>query len=209
MFTFNLVHDQENRTTETSNIGPTLHVQKLTDSAKIPMRQTEQAAGYDLYSAEATTIGPNSQKLVKTDIAIAIPEGTYAHIASQSGLAAKYSIDVGAGVIDADYRGEIKILLINNSPEPFRIKKHDCIAQMILEKNMTPRFSIIEKLPDTERDSQGFGSTGISAKFELQTSTPFQVYTTRTAQENNLTQIFKYLLTDKFPTLPNPTPQAK
>ena len=130
------------------NMEPTLSVQKLTNSAKAPMRQTDQAAGYDLYSAETTIIEPNSRKLIKTDIAISIPEGTYARIAAQSGLATKYSIDVG--VIDADYRGEVKILLINNSIKPFEIKKHDCIAQMILEKNMTPEVSIIEELPSTE-----------------------------------------------------------
>ena len=78
-------------------------------------------------------------------------------------MAAKNSIDVGAGVIDTDYRGEIKILLINSSPKPFEVQKHDRIAQMILERNMTPEVSIIEKLPSTKRDNQGFGSTGISA----------------------------------------------
>ena len=133
------------------------------------MRQTNQAAGYDIYSAEATQIEPASRKLIKTDIAIAIPEGTYARIAARSGLAAKYSIDVGAGVIDADFRGEVKVLLINNSTKPFEIKKHDRIAQIILEKNITPKVFITEKLPTTERNDQGFGSTGISANHFLDT----------------------------------------
>jgi len=148
---------------------PILHVQKLTDSAKVPMRQTDRAAGYDLYSAETATIEPNSRKLIGTDIAIAIPEGTYARIAARSGLATKYSIDVGAGVIDADFRGEVKILLINNSTKPFEIKKHDRVAQMILEKNMTPEISIMKNLPPTERGGQGIGSTGNSPNHFLET----------------------------------------
>ena len=112
--------DNQNQieTIGSSDIESALQVQKLTESAKTPMRQTNQAAGYDIYSAEATQIEPDSRKLIKTDIAIAIPEGTYARIAARSGLAAKYSIDVGAGVIDADFRGEVKVLLINNTMTP-------------------------------------------------------------------------------------------
>jgi len=71
-------------------------------------------------------------------------------------------------VIDADYRGEVKILLINKSTKPFEIKKHDCVAQMILEKNMTPEISI-KNLPPTERRDQGFGSTGNSPNHFLET----------------------------------------
>ena len=87
--------------------------------------------------------------VVKTGISIAVPEGCYGRIAPRSGLAVKKFIDVGAGVIDADYRGEVGVVLFNHSEEDFKVKPGDRIAQLILEKIDTPQVKEVEELPDT------------------------------------------------------------
>src|SRR5437588_6061401 len=109
---------------------------------------------------ELTTIPPNERMAISTGIAIATPPGTYARIAPRSGLAAKHSIEIGAGVIDQDYRGEIKVILINHSKYPYQVRPGDRIAQLILEKILlaTPRKT--EALDETTRGNRGFGSTG-------------------------------------------------
>ena len=96
-----------------------LQIQLLSTKGKVPTRGTSDAAGYDLYSSENITLPPHSRALVSTDIAIQVPVGTYDRIAPRLGLAAKFSIDLSAGVIDADYRGHVKVLLVNHSNEEF------------------------------------------------------------------------------------------
>src|SRR6266576_577255 len=145
-----------------SNDTQDLQVQLLSPKGKVPTRGTSEAAGYDLYSAEAITVAPHSRNLVTTDIAIKVPPGTYGRIAPRSGLSVKSSIDIGAGVIDQDYRGNIKILLINHSDAEFIVKLGDRIAQLILEQIKTPKTILADSLNSTERGRQGFGSTGIS-----------------------------------------------
>ena len=99
--------------------------------------------------------------VVKTDISIACPAGTYARIAPRSGLAVKKGIDVGAGVVDADYRGNVGVVLFNFGTEDFTVDVGDRIAQLILEKvNMAPVVEV-EELTETERGAGGFGSTGV------------------------------------------------
>ena len=137
-----------------------LYIKKLKNSAAIPKRATEDAAGYDLASAEETVVPAKGKTVVKTGISIAIPEGCYGRIAPRSGLAVKNFIDVGAGVIDADYRGEVGVVLFNHSDEDFKVKQGDRIAQLILEKICTPQVKETVELPSTVRGSQGFGSTG-------------------------------------------------
>ena len=132
----------------------------MKNSAAIPKRATEDAAGYDLASAEETVVPAKGKTVVKTGISIAIPEGCYGRIAPRSGLAVKNFIDVGAGVIDADYRGEVGVVLFNHSDEDFKVKQGDRIAQLILEKICTPQVKETVELPSTVRGSQGFGSTG-------------------------------------------------
>jgi dUTP pyrophosphatase len=144
-----------------------LNIKLLKDSAKIPTYGSVSAAGLDLYAAEDYIIEVESRKLISTGISVSWDEYNndkhYLRIAPRSGLSVKNSIDVGAGVVDSDYRGEIFVCLINNSKEKkFEIKRGDRIAQAILEK--ISRFdSIIEvnELPSSERGSGGFGSTGI------------------------------------------------
>ena len=99
---------------------------------------------------------------MKTGISIAVPDGCYGRIAPRSGLAVKNYIDVGAGVIDADYRGEVGVVLFNHYDEDFHIKKGDRFAQLILEQIKTPPVKETADLPSTERGEIGFGSTGVN-----------------------------------------------
>ena len=102
------------------------------------------------------------KELVKTDLSIAIPEDTYARIAPRSGLAWKNFIDTGAGVVDYDYRGNVGVILFNHGDQDFPIKKGDRVAQLILERIMTPEVVEVDSLDETDRGAGGFGSTGVS-----------------------------------------------
>ena len=145
-----------------------LYVKKIRNTAAIPRRGTEDAAGYDIASAEETVVPAKGKTVVKTGISIAVPDGCYGRLAPRSGLAVKKHIDVGAGVIDADYRGEIGVVLFNHSEEDFQIKQGDRIAQLILEKIETPPVKETADLPSTVRGKEGFGSTGINDEKEEQ-----------------------------------------
>lgn len=141
---------------------PPLLIKKLSENAYTPTRGSAFAAGYDLYAAKPITIPSRGKALVSTDLSIATPEGTYGRIAPRSGLAAKNFIDTGAGVIDADYRGEVKVLLFNHSEVDFEIKKGDRVAQLVLERIYTPEIVEVENLEESVRGAGGFGSTGTS-----------------------------------------------
>ncbi|KAM6579925.1 hypothetical protein CsatA_003699 [Cannabis sativa] len=136
-------------------------VKKLSENAVTPSRGSPLSAGYDLSSAKDTKVPARGKALVPTDLSIAVPEGTYARIAPRSGLAWKHSIDVGAGVIDADYRGPVGVILFNFSDVDFEVKVGDRIAQLIIEKIITPDVMEVEDLDATVRGSGGFGSTGV------------------------------------------------
>ena len=123
-------------------------------------RGSAAAAGLDLYSIEVVNLQSLERKLVRTGLAVAIPEGFYGRIAPRSGLATKNGIDVLAGVIDADYRGEIQCLLHNTGEETVELAAQAKICQLIIEKIITPDPVWAEDLPDTVRGSGGFGSTG-------------------------------------------------
>jgi dUTP pyrophosphatase len=137
-----------------------MQVQLLTPTARAPARQSDQAAGYDLHIDEGLTLFPGQRKLVSTGLAIAVPHGYYGRIAPRSGLAVKKGIDIGAGVIDSDYRGPVKILLLHNGKETLEIERGDRIAQLILEKITLPEIEVVAALDNTERGEGGFGSTG-------------------------------------------------
>ena len=100
--------------------------------------------------------------IVQTDLAVAIPAGHYGRVAPRSGLAVKHFIDVGAGVIDSDYRGAVGVVLFNHSADDFHIKHGDRIAQLIIEKISTPAVVEVDDLDATERGAGGFGSTGVN-----------------------------------------------
>ncbi|KAH8144687.1 uncharacterized protein LAJ45_11280 [Morchella importuna] len=138
-----------------------LLVKKLSPKAQLPTRGSAFAAGYDVYSSHATTIPARGKALVDTDISIAVPAGTYGRIAPRSGLASKNFIDVGAGVIDADYRGQVKVLLFNHSDSDFEVKEGDRVAQLVLERIYTPEVEEVQDLEESVRGAGGFGSTGI------------------------------------------------
>ncbi|KAJ8340418.1 hypothetical protein SKAU_G00350510 [Synaphobranchus kaupii] len=133
---------------------------KLTENATVPTKGSAKSAGYDLYSAYDYNVAPMDKVLVKTDIQIAVPVGCYGRVAPRSGLAAKYFIDVGAGVVDEDYRGNVGVVLFNFSKETFEVKKGDRIAQLICEKICYPELEQHETLDETVRGIGGFGSTG-------------------------------------------------
>ncbi|XP_004396582.1 PREDICTED: deoxyuridine 5'-triphosphate nucleotidohydrolase, mitochondrial isoform X2 [Odobenus rosmarus divergens] len=133
---------------------------RLSEHATAPTKGSARAAGYDLYSAYDYTLPPMEKALVKTDIQVALPSGCYGRVAPRSGLAAKHFIDVGAGVIDEDYRGNVGVVLFNFGKEKFQVKKGDRIAQLICERIFYPEIEEVQVLDDTERGSGGFGSTG-------------------------------------------------
>ncbi|ORY81665.1 dUTP diphosphatase [Neocallimastix californiae] len=114
----------------------------------------------DLRSAYDEVIPPNSRKLVKTDIAIKIPRDCYGRIAPRSGLAFKHFIDLGGGVVDSDYRGNVGVIMFNFGEKEFVVKKGDRIAQLILERIYIPEVVEVDELDETTRGAGGFGSTG-------------------------------------------------
>ena len=138
---------------------------KLDENAKIPEYGSEYAAGIDLFSSntEDIIIQPKNRKLISTGLYISWDDPKYyMRIAPRSGLSVKNCLDVGAGVIDYDYRGELKILLINNSNDKeFIVSKNMKIAQMIPTKMTRLNLNITDNLEETVRGNGGFGSTGV------------------------------------------------
>ena len=140
-----------------------LKVQKLSNNTALPKRSTDGAARYDLYASQDCTIPARGKGLVKTGLSISFPTSLYAKIAPRSRLALKKFIDVGAGVVDSDYRGEVGVVLFNHGDQDFEVKMGDRIAQLTLEKIDTPPVEEVQGLDDTVRGSGGFGSTGVKS----------------------------------------------
>ena len=143
-----------------------VRVQIVTDGARLPVYGSRCAAGADFCAClgnESLVIEPHKWALVPTGIAIALPEGYEAQVRPRSGLAAKKGITVlnAPGTVDSDYRGEVKVILINHSDEPFTIKDGDRIAQMVIARHENACFEVVESLDETERGAGGFGSTGV------------------------------------------------
>lgn len=137
-----------------------LNFRKLDERATLPTRGSQASAGLDLYSIEAVSLEPGQRAIVRTGLAVAIPEGFYGRLAPRSGLATRKGLDVLAGVIDADYRGEIGCLLHNAGEERIELEERSKICQLIIEKIITPQAAWADDLDDTERGRGGFGSTG-------------------------------------------------
>lgn len=153
-----------------------MNVKKLTDTATIPSKGSTGAAGYDLYAIESHTLAPGERKAFKTGISLAIPYGVYGRVAPRSGLAVKHGIDVLAGVIDSDYRGEILVALINLGSDPITLPivkdgKETAIAQIIFESYSNYQFKETENLDSTERGEGGFGSSDVKADSNLKSDT--------------------------------------
>jgi dUTP pyrophosphatase len=137
-----------------------LRVKKLVDSAQLPTRSSEAAVGYDLHSVSGYVILPGRRAVVSTGISVQLPPGVYGRVAPRSGLAVKNGIDVGGGVIDPDYTGELKVVLFNHDQNPFVIKPGYRIAQLILERCEVPPVLEVQRVVETQRGQSGFGSSG-------------------------------------------------
>ncbi len=129
--------------------------------AILPTRASEISAGIDLYSPIDSTIPPQESIVLDIQRGIQLPHGTYGRIAARSGLAARHQIDILGGVIDADFRGSIKLILFNHSHTAFNFKRGHRIAQLICEKIVYARITEVGKLPRTHRDKGCLGSTGL------------------------------------------------
>lgn len=137
-----------------------LYFKKLSVNAFPPEKFSKESAGFDFRSAYNYKIEPHGKELIKTDLAIRIPDGCYGRIAPRSGLALKHHIDIGAGVVDRDYRGNVGVIIFNHSSVCFTVQKGDRIAQIICEKIEEPKLREVLFLDNTERGENGFGSTG-------------------------------------------------
>jgi len=138
-------------------------VKKLQPGARVPTYETADASGMDLYASEDAVIGPKEYRLIRTGISIEIPKGYEGQIRPRSGLASKYGIGIlnSPGTIDADYRGELKVILFNFGTKPFIVSKGDRIAQIVFSKAIRVTIEEVKGLTPTKRGSKGFGSTGI------------------------------------------------
>lgn len=149
----------------TAEIAPELQVARLRAEASLPRRMSEAAAGLDLYAClpdGSLTIEPGERVLVPTGIAVAIPPGHEGQVRARSGLALRHGIAIpnAPGTIDADYRGELQVILVNLGREPFRVEHGDRIAQLVVAPVAMCELREVEVLPAAERGSGGFGSTG-------------------------------------------------
>jgi dUTP pyrophosphatase len=142
-----------------------LKIKKLCDKAEVPFRATKGSAGMDLKACidEPVTINPGERQLISTGLAIALESADYvAYIFARSGLAVKLGITLSncVGVIDSDYRGELKVGLINHSNEPYTVNSGERIAQLVISPVILPEVLVVDSLEETERNAGGFGSTG-------------------------------------------------
>ena len=132
------------------------------EGLELPGYATDGAAGMDVVSAEALTLAPGARHAVATGLALAIPVGFEVQVRPRSGLALKHGITVPntPGTIDSDYRGELKVILINHGREPFEVRRGDRIAQLVLAPVTRATWLVAEELDETVRGEGGFGSTG-------------------------------------------------
>lgn len=145
----------------------TIEIKRLPNGADLPLPAyaTEGAAGMDVVAAEDLTLAPGGRHAVATGFALAIPDGYEIQVRPRSGLALKHGISLPntPGTIDSDYRGELKIIMINLGDAPFVIQRGDRIAQLVAAPVQLARFAEVETLSDTARGAGGFGSTGVKA----------------------------------------------
>lgn len=141
----------------------TIDIQRLDPGATIPAQAKSSDAGYDLCASEAGTVNVGGRRLIGTGIAVAIPEGYVGYIKPRSGLANKRGINILGGVIDAGYRGEVKVILHNTDRNfPFTYREGDRIAQLVVQPVMDVQWREVTALPESERALGGFGSTGVN-----------------------------------------------
>lgn len=141
-------------------MDPTLQVKRLDSHARLPTKGSEASAGWDLYCIESVDIPPGRQALLPTGLAFGIPAGWYGRIAPRSGIALAYAYNVHAGVIDADYTGEVKVALVNHGDHTIEFRRDDRIAQMIVERCSQGELREVSDLSSTDRGTGGMGSSG-------------------------------------------------
>lgn len=144
-----------------------LLVTRVESGAFLPARASEGAAGYDLFSCvDLKNLPPGQRAVVSTGIQVQIPDGYYGRVAPRSGLTVKHGLDVGAGVIDSDYRGVVGVVLFNHGNQHVTLPAGSRIAQLIIEKIITPEVVEVaagdKRVQETARGAGGFGSTGIA-----------------------------------------------
>lgn len=156
---------EETKAGALDGVQEVLRVSVVGPSAVLPCRATPDAAGYDLSSAEDAVVPPRGRKLISTGLKVSPPPGCFCQVVSRSGLAVRHHIDVGAGIIDADYQGVVHVLLINHSDGPFDVKQGDRVAQLIVQRIATPAVQEVLETDlvsaATVRGALGFGSTGV------------------------------------------------
>jgi dUTP pyrophosphatase len=133
---------------------------ELGAGARLPEYASPGAAGADLRASGSVVIEPGARAAVETALRLEIPEGHVGLVWPRSGLALRHGIDTLAGVIDSDYRGEVKVVLVNHGEQPFRIEAGDRVAQLLLQRVERARFQQVDQVAGSERGSGGFGSTG-------------------------------------------------
>ena len=137
-----------------------LLVQKLDERAVLPSRSHHDDAGLDLCALEAVTLAPGERQAVGTGVALAIPSGYVGLIWDKSSIPFKYGVKSMGGVIDAQYRGEVKVILVNLSQETATFEAGQKIAQLLVQKVKLPEVEVVDALPGSVRGEGGFGSTG-------------------------------------------------
>jgi dUTP pyrophosphatase len=133
---------------------------KVTGAGTPPRYASDAAAGADLHAAESVTLAPGARAAVATAVHLELPPGHVGLVWPRSGLALKHGIDTLAGVIDSDYRGEVRVVLVNHGQEPFGIQPGDRIAQLLVQRIERVAFIAADTLSDTARGTGGFGSSG-------------------------------------------------
>ncbi len=137
-----------------------LEIKKLEQDAVLPARAHADDAGLDLYSYETFVLAPGERRTVKTGIALAIPTGYVGLIWDKSSVPHKFGVKTMGGVIDASYRGEVGVIMVNLSTEPYQVEKGAKISQLLIQKVELPDVCEVTELDDTIRGDGGFGSTG-------------------------------------------------
>ncbi len=132
----------------------------LGEGASLPEYASAGAAGADLRASEPVEIAPGARAAVPTGVRLQIPPGHVGLVWPRSGLAVRHGIDTMAGVIDSDYRGEVRVVLVNHGEEPFRVARGDRVAQLLVQRVERAAFAASLAIDDTDRGAGGFGSTG-------------------------------------------------
>ncbi|HSD30009.1 MAG TPA: dUTP diphosphatase [Vicinamibacteria bacterium] len=130
------------------------------EGGSLPEYSSTGAAGADLRASEAVEIAPGARTAVPTALRLQIPPGHVGLVWPRSGLAVRHGIDTLAGVIDSDYRGEVRVVLVNHGDEPFRIERGDRVAQLLVQRVERAAFAAVASIADTDRGEGGFGSSG-------------------------------------------------